>query len=755
MREPMSETMRETMREPEIRPLVPEIGRESPSGPDQARIYKLDRREFVKLGAVAGGGLVLAVVFPGRLPAEAAGAAGAGAARDGAAGAAVDLFQPNAFVQVATDGKVTIWMARAEMGQGVFTALPMLVAEELDADWDAVEIRQAGADPHKYGRQMTVGSSSVRNGAWLALRNAGATARGMLVSAAATRWGVPPARCTTSKGRVTHPGSGRSLGYGELAEAAARLLVPTDPKLKEPSAFTLIGTSPARRDTPDKTTGKAGYGADVRVDGMLQATLVRPPRFRDSVGSFDASAALAVPGVKKVVPISSGLAVLADHTWAAFQGAEALKVTWKDGGFGLSSKEIAAELDGLLAGEKAAVAVNDGNVASALSSGAHKVEARYVTPYLAHATMEPMVTTARVEPGRCEVWASTQNPQGAQRVAADVTGLDVKDVTVHVTYVGCGWGRRGSVDYVRDAVETAKAAGVPVQLVWTREEDMRHDEYRPISHYRLRGAVDGQGRLSALDARVAAPPIGVQEGRGSSGRVDRNAVDGIANSAYTLPNLHVDYRYSSIPVPTGYWRSVGPSQNTWVMESFIDELAHAAGRDPLEFRLEMLDGEPRLKHVLQVAAERAGWGKPLPAGRARGIGLVRDKGGRVAEIAEVSSDNGVPRIHRVTCVADCGLLVHPSIVQSQMAGSVIAGLAAAVYGKITLANGAVVQGNFGGYPLLRMDEAPAIDVHLVDSREDPGGVGEPGLPPAAPALTNAWFALTGKRVRELPMVPQD
>lgn len=736
-------------REPEVRPLVPDIdpaaGTAVAAG--SSGVFKLDRRDFVKLGAMAGGGLVLGVAFPRGLKAwETAG--------DAEGADAADAATLNAFVQVATDGSVIIWMARAEMGQGVLTALPMLVAEELDADWDSVRIQQAGADPHKYGRQTTVGSSSVRNGAWLNLRKAGAAARAMLVAAAAKRWGVPAGQCATSKGRVTHGASGRSLGYGELAEEAARLSVPADPKLKDPSGFTLIGTSPARRDTPAKVRGKADFGADVRVDGMLQATVVHPPRFGDAVGSFDASKALAVPGVRKVVPISAGLAVVADHTWAAFRGAEALEATWKDGGFGMDSKAIAAELDGLLEGSKAAVARNDGDVAGALASGAHRVQARYVTPYLAHATMEPMVTTARVEKGRCEVWASTQNPQGAQRVAADVTGLDVSNVDVHVTFVGCGWGRRGSVDYVRDAVETAKAVGAPVQLVWTREEDMRHDEYRPISHYRMQGAVDAKGRLSALDARVAAPPIGVQDGRGRAGEVNRSAVDGIANSAYSIPNLRVDYRYSGIPVPTGYWRSVGPSQNTWVMESFVDELAHAAGRDPVEFRLELLDGEPRVKRVLEMAAERAGWGKPLPAGRARGVALVRDKGGRVAEIAEVSSENGQPRVHRVTVVADCGIVVHPNIVESQYAGSVIAGLAAALYGKITLREGSVVQGNFGGYPLLRMDEAPAVDVHIVDSREDPGGVGEPALPPAAPALTNAWFALTGTRVRELPVLPQ-
>ena len=710
---------------------------------DGEALGRLDRREFMKLGALAGGGLLLGVALPDR-----AAAAGAGAGTD--AGAAA--LRPSAFVRVAPDGQVTIWMARAEMGQGVKTALPMLVAEELDAAWEAVEIVQAGAHPEKWGRQMTVGSSSVRNGAWLPLRRAGAAAREMLVAAAAARWDVAPSSCRTREGEVVLDAASpaRSLSYGELAEEAAALPVPERPTLEDPADFTLVGTSVPRRDTPAKVTGEAVYGADVRVPGMLFATVVRPPRVGASLAGLDDASARAVPGVRDVVRISAGAAVVAENSWAAFRGAGELDARW-EGDFSMSSAEIARELDGLLEGPDGAVARDDGDVAAALDEAAGRLEADYRTPYLAHATMEPMNATARVEEGSCEVWAPTQNPQGAQRAAAEITGLELGDVTVNVTYLGCGWGRRGAVDYVEDAVEASMEVGAPVQVQWTREQDVRHDPYRPTSHARFRGAVDEEGRLSALAIRVAAPPIGVQRGAGRRSGVDRNAVDGFANAAYRVPHLRVDYRRSDIPVPTGYWRSVGPSQNCWMLESFVDELAHAADRDPLAFRLEMLGDAPRLRRVLELCAERAGWGDPPPAGRARGIGLVRDKGGRVAQIAEVSEEDGGPRVHRITLVADCGQIVHPGIVEEQLAGAATAGVSAALHGEVTLEDGRVVPSNFDDYPLLRMPEAPDVDVHVVESREDPGGVGEPGLPPAAPAVTNAWFALTGERVRELPV----
>jgi CO/xanthine dehydrogenase Mo-binding subunit len=511
----------------------------------------------------------------------------------------------------------------------------------------------------------------------------------------------------------------------------------------------LIGTSPPLVDTARKVTGQAGFGMDVRVPDMLYATVVHPPVFGGAVAAFDATGALRVPGVREVVEISQGVAVVARDTWAAFKGVRALDITWDDGDFSMGSEEISAYLEGLTERE-GAVARDDGDVATALSRSTRRVTSMYEAPLLAHATMEPMNCTADVRSDRCEVWAPTQNPQGTQSTAARITGLPIEAVTAHITYLGCGWGRRSGTDFVRDAVETSMKIGAPVQVVWTREEDMQHDFYRPASCSVFEGGVDAEGRISAWKLRVAATPIG-GGGRGGGGGVDRNSVDGMVNMQYRIPNVFIDYCRPDLPVPIGYWRSVGPSQNTFMVESFIDELAHAAGRDPFELRREMLDHNPRLKHVLELAAEKAGWGTPLPPGRARGIALVEDKGGRVAEVAEVSVSDGQVRVHRVTCAVDCGQIIHRGIVSAQIEGSVVAGLTAALYGEITLEGGRVTQSNFHDYRMLRMSGMPEVEVHLVTNTEEPGGAGEPGVPPIAPAVTNALFALNGKRIRRLPI----
>jgi isoquinoline 1-oxidoreductase beta subunit len=485
---------------------------------------------------------------------------------------------------------------------------------------------------------------------------------------------------------------------------------------------------------------------------MRYATVVRPPMVGGVLESFDAAAALRVPGVTEVVRLSAGVAVVADDTWSAFRGAEALEIAWKPGGFDMDSEGISRRHARLAEAGGGAVARREGDVRAALSGAARRLEAVYEAPYLAHATMEPMNCTAHVRRDRCEVWAPTQNPQGAQAVAARISGLPVERVDVHVTYMGCGWGRRGRTDYVEDAVEASKGVGAPVQVVWTREEDMRQDQYRPATYNRFRGGLDGEGRLVALDMCVAAPPVGVGwSGAGEETGVDRNAVDGLANMPHRVPSLFIEYCRSDIPVPTGYWRSVGPSQNTFTLESFIDELAHAGGRDPLELRLEMLGHHPRMRRVLEKAAGMAGWGSPPPGGRARGIGLVENKGGIVAQVAEVSREGGRVRVHRVTCAADCGRIIHPGIVEAQIEGSVVAGLTAALYGRISFEEGRPVQSNFHDYRMLRMRDMPEIAVHIVDSAEEPGGVGEPAVPPIAPAVTNALFALTGERVRSLPL----
>lgn len=691
-------------------------------------VSRIDRRGFIKIGAVAGTGLLLGVRVPER-----------------SGGETRAPFEPNVFLRIDPDGDITIWVARSDMGQGVRTALPMIVADELDADWSRVRVVQADAHTRNYGRMMTVGSTSVRNGAWTPLRMAGATARAMLVAAAAARWGVPASELRTSKSRVTHQGSGRSASYGELADAAGAMPQPADVKLKEPSQFTLIGTRVPLIDTKDKVTGKAVYGTDVRVPGMLFATVVHPPVFGARVASFDATRARAVAGVKHVVELSQGVAVVADSTWSALKGARALSVQWNNGDFAMSTPEIFG-MFAELAKQPGANARREGDAAAALGGATRRIQATYQAPYLAHATMEPMNCTADVGRDRCEIWAPTQNPQGTQTAAAQLAGLPASAVVVHVTYLGCGWGRRSRTDFVQDAVEASMKVGAPVQVLWTREEDMQHDFYRPAAHVEFEGAVDAAGKASALRAKVVAQ--GISGGRGG---IDGPAVAGLADMHYDIPNVSVDYVRADLPVPVGYWRSVGPSQNTFMLESFVDEMAHAARRDPFEFRRELLGGNPRLRHVLEVAAERSGWGKPLPAGRARGIAVVEDKGGLVAEVAEVSVQNGKVRVHRVTCAADCGQIIHPGIVEAQMSGSIVAGLTAALYGEITIEKGRVKQGNFHDYPMLRMGEMPQIDVHIVLNHEPPGGVGEPGVPPIAPAVANALFALTGKRIRKLPI----
>jgi CO/xanthine dehydrogenase Mo-binding subunit len=484
---------------------------------------------------------------------------------------------------------------------------------------------------------------------------------------------------------------------------------------------------------------------DVRVQGMLFATVVHPPVFGSTSGAIDATRAKAVRGVRDVVAVSQGVAVIAESTWAAIKGARALAVSWENTTFSMGSDEIFAHFAERVAGS-GVDAKRTGDAPAAMQRSAKVVRATYEAPYLAHATMEPMNCTADVRADRCEIWAPTQNPQGTQATAARVTGMPNDKVVVHVTNLGCGWGRRSASDFVIDAVEASMKAGAPVQLVWTREEDMQHDFYRPAALHQLEGAIGADGKLEALTVKIACQPItGAREG------VDGPAVATIADTKYAIPNLLVTYHRPDVAVPVGYWRSVGPSQNTFILESFIDELAHAAGRDPFEFRRDMLGHQPRLKHVLELAAERSGWGKPAPAGRARGIAVMEDRGGWVAQVAEVSIDGERVRVHRVTCVADCGRIIHPGIVEAQLSGSVVAGLSAALYSEITIERGRVKQGNFNDYRMLRMSEMPVIDVHVVPSTEEPGGVGEPAVPPTAPAVANAVFALTGKRPRRLPL----
>lgn len=697
-------------------------------------ITKLSRRAFMAITGVAGTGLMLGMKLPlAARPWERVDA----------------TFQPSAFLGIETDGRVIIHVGFSEMGQGVLTSLPMLIAEELDADWSRVESVHADADP-KYGRQSTGGSSAVRT-QMESLRTVGATARAMLVQAAASEWGVDPAALTTREGRVHHEASGRSLEYGELATAAAALPVPETAPLKEQSEFTLLRTPAHRLDVPPKVDGSGTFGIDVRVDGMLFGTVVHCPYFGGSVGSVNDTAARAVEGVVDVFQVSQGVAVVGESTWAAFQGAEALEIEW-DRDFTASSAELKEQMKAFAEEPDAPVAREEGDADAALTTSARRIRAEYAVPYLAHACMEPMNATADVRTDSCELWAPTQSPQQAKSQAARITGLPEDKITAHVTLLGGGFGRRAEQDFVIDAVECSKHVGRPVQVTWTREESTRIDFYRPATYNVFEAGLDESGTPVAWKHRIVAPSIITRfMGRRPENDIDFSSIEGAANLPYHIPNIHVSLRQADVGVPVGWWRSVGSSQNAFITESFIDELASAAGQDPYRYRRALLQEHPRHLRVMDKVAEESGWSTPAPAGRARGIAIAESFGSFVAQVAEVGIEDGKVRVHRVTCAVDCGLYVNPDTIEAQMESAIVYGLSATLYGEITLEDGRVVQGNFNDYPVLRLPEMPAIDVHLMDTGEAPGGIGEPGTPPVGPAVANALFALTGVRVRELPI----
>lgn len=703
----------------------------------------ITRRDFIAVTSIAGTGLVLGV-YSDRT--------------DGLEGTPPQTdpgkdFMPSAWIRIANDGSVAITVAKSELGQGIRTALAMIVAEELDADWPTVRVEQALADA-KYGSMVTGGSTSVRT-SWDTLRQAGATARVMLLGAAAQRWNVPLPECRTENGTVIHVPTGRILRYGELADEAARLPVPENPPLKEPHDFKIIGKRMPRVDTPAKVDGSAVFGMDVRVPGMLFASIARCPVFGGKLASHDASKAQAMPGVRHVVPIFRGIAVVADTTWQSLQARDALDVTWDEGpSVSLSSKGISATLAELANG-KGAVAESAGDAEGALAGAAKTLTATFEAPFLAHATMEPMNCTAHVQKDRCEIWVPTQNAQGARQAAAAVAGLSEEQVIVHSTLVGGGFGRRIIVDYVAEAVSVSREIGAPVQVVWSREDDMQHDFYRPVSLHVLAGGLDAEGRLVALKHRVVAPSISAQgEPDQFKDGLDPGAVEGTTRIPYAIPNLLIDYVMAQINVPLGYWRSVYPSQNVFALESFIDELAHAAGADPYEFRRSLMDASPKMQRVLDLAATKAGWGTPLPPGRFRGIAFCPPAFYHtpVAQVAEVSVDDGGRiRVHRVVGAIDCGIVINPTGVEAQMEGGTAFGITAALKGRITIERGRVAQRNFNDYPLLTIDEMPVVETHIVPSADPPTGTGEPVLPAVAPAIANAVFAATGKRLRTLPL----
>ncbi|PYM97576.1 MAG: hypothetical protein DME08_10135 [Candidatus Rokuibacteriota bacterium] len=628
------------------------------------------------------------------------------------------MFAPNQWLKIDRDGIVTITNSVPEMGQGSMTTMPMIVADELDADWGKIKVEQAPANPALYANPVTKtqsygGSRGVRDHLEM-WRKAGAAARTMLKQAAAQEWGVPESEVDTEPGTVIHRPSGRKLMYGQLVDRAAQLPVPQDPKLKTKDQFRYIGKEGiARLDIPLKTDGKAIYGIDVKVPGAQVGSIERCPVFGGKVETFDASAAKAIKGVSHVVQVTNGIAVVGDSFWSVMKGRRALRVKWNEGPLAnLSSAEITRGYQDL-AKQPGQVARKEGDAEKVLGGGGKVIEAVYQVPFLEHACMEPMNCTASVKADRCEVWVPTQNPGGHQALAAKITGLPLEKVTINTTLLGGGFGRRGEPDFVTDAVETSKAIGGPVKIIWTREDDLQHGFYRPATYNVFKATLDAQGTPTAWWNRIVGPGI------------------------------------------VGFWRSVGSSQNAFITESFIDELAHAAGKDPYEYRRALLGKAKRHKTVLETAATKANWGAPLPAGRARGIAVAFSYGSYAAHVAEVSvTPDGQLRVHKLVCAIDCGIAVNPDQVRAQMEGGAVYAMTG-LFDQITLEKGRVQQSNFHDYPMLRIAEAPVVETHIVDSGEAPGGLGEPGVPPVAPSICNAVFALTGKRIRTLPIRPED
>jgi isoquinoline 1-oxidoreductase beta subunit len=644
---------------------------------------------------------------------------------------------------------------RSEMGQGVYTALPMLLAEELNIDLDVIQIAAAPVgdayiNPGN-GGQVTGTSNSVQD-AWDKLRMAGATARTMLISAAAKRWGVDAAGCHASNGTVVSA-SGKVLTYGELADAAAKEPLPKNVKLKPKSGFQIIGKSRPRIDTPGKVDGSAEFGLDVKLPGMLYAVLAQSPVLGGKVKSLDSAAAGKMAGVRKVFRTSSGVVVVADHFWQALKARNALVIDWDPGANStLDNAAIGALLKKTAAAGAGLSARANGDASAALKSAQLHIDAAYYLPLLAHATMEPMNCTADVKADGCDLYVGTQVQQVAQTTAAAAAGLLPAQVRVHTTLLGGGFGRRLDIDFIPAAVEASKAVGAPVKMIWTREDDMTHDTYRPPAYEEVSGGLDAAGKLVAWKLHIISPSITARMFPPVKG-VDDSVIEAAVNNLYDVPNLSVSYSRQEIGIDVGYMRSVSHAPNCFVIESFMDELAAAAGKNPYDFRLAHLAKKPRQRRVLQMAAERAAWGR-APAGRHQGIALMEGYSTCIAQVAEISVERGELKVHKIVCVVDCGQMVHPRIVESQIESGIVFGLSAALWGEVTLVNGRVQQTNFNSYRLLRSNELPELDVHLIDSDEPPGGIGEAAVPLVAPALCNAIFTATGKRLRSLPIGSQ-
>lgn len=723
---------------------------------------KVNRREFLSKSSAAGAGLIIGLRLAGP----------SALAQEDEKGPKKPPPNPfDAYIHVKPDGKIALIVAKSEMGQGIRTGLAMILAEEADVDWNSVTVEQAETRPDIYAHLGTGGSGSTMEN-YMPLRRAGATVRELMITAAGKNWNVPPSECEARNGVVLHAKTQRHASYGDLVEAATKLPLPDQEKvkLKDEREFKLIGHATPRVDIPAKVNGSARFGLDVRVPDMLFAVVARCPTFGGKPAHFNADKAKAIAGVGDVFQIpalgadkftAGGIVVVADSTWAALKGREALDITWDHGSSVSHSTQVLQEAL-RAASEKPGKRIrNDGNVDDVLSNGVRKIAVSYEMPYLAHATMEPMNITVRPGDGEAEVWAPTQSPDWVQRTVAEILGVPPAKVNVHTTFMGGGFGRRYTADFPAESAQIAKVLRKPVQLVWTREDDMTHDFYRPMACHHMRGAVDASGRPLAWFHTIASTAI--NSFWEAEGKPEESEVGGAKQMPYAIPNVRLEYNPVASPVPPLWWRSVEHSFNGFAVECFIDELAAAAEKDPVEFRRSLLvkppnwkpkdedDPDPaRLRAVLDLAAEKVGWGQPLPRGKGRGIATYHSFGSYISEAAEVTVNGNNVNIDRVVAAIDCGQIVNPESVRAQAESAIIYGLSAALKNEITIKNGAVEQSNFDGYDPIRINEAPQIEVHLVQSKEECGGMGEPALPPAAPAVANAIFAASGRRVRKMP-----
>src|SRR5467141_3201928 len=706
------------------------------------------RRECLKIGAAVGGGLLVSWHMP----------LSSAAARK--AGAAENQVALNAFVRIGTDESVTVISSHSEMGLGIYTSLPMLLNEELEADWSKIRVEAAPVDKvynhPAFGMQMT-GGSTTSPAEWERYRKMGALARTVLVAAAAQQWKVDVASCQVDKGVVVHRATGKRATYGSLASAASQLTPPAEVKLKDAKSFTLIGKPTRRLDTPSKTNGSAQFGLDVSLPGMLTAVVARPPVFGGKATKFDASEALKVPGVKAVEQVESGVAVIAERFWPAKVGRDKLVVEWDLGPNAELSTEQMLRDFAEQAKSPGAIAKKTGDPEGALKTAAKTITAEYDVPYLAHAMMEPLNCVVDLRTDSCEIWTGTQFETVDRANAAKVAGLPPEKVQIHTTLLGGGFGRRANPasDFVVEAMHVAKVAKAPVKVVWTREDDLAGGWYRPMWHDRFSAGLDAQGNPVAWTHTIVGESIlagTLFEAFGIKDGVDSASVEGAADILYGIPNLQVDLHSPKIGVPVQWWRSVGHSHTGFSVEGFVDEMAHAGKKDPYQLRRTLLAKQPRMLALLDLVAQKGNWGKPLPAGHGRGIATHFSFDTYVAQVIEASVEkNGNVRVHRVVCAVDCGRVINPDIVKAQMEGGIIFGLTAALKTEITLENGRVQQHNFYDYPMLRIFETPEIEIHIMPSEENPTGVGEPSVPPVGPALTNAIFAATGKRIRRLPI----